>query len=67
MMIIPVTDVTWELCTALLGDSPVVHGTPTFVKVEEGDAPTQIFAWELEQHLPADNAMSIDVMVYTER
>ena len=67
MMIIPVTDLTWDLCTALLGDAPVVHGTETFVVVSEGDAPTQIFAWELEEHLPADNARHMDIRVFTER
>lgn len=67
MTIIPVTKDTLELCTALLGDTPTIHGTPTFVICGDGQAAEQIFAWELEERLPAQRARSARIIIYKER
>lgn len=64
MLMIAVTDETWELCTALLGDTPVVHGTETFVIFGKDFAPEQIFAWELERYLPANDTRQVTVEIF---
>lgn len=66
MMIIPVKKETLELCTALLGDTPTIHATPSFVVVE-GQTANQIMAWELEENLPASDARPVEILIYTER
>lgn len=68
MMIIAITEETYELCTALNGgEPPVVHGTPTFLVWNPPEATIQCFAWELEDILPADNAKPVELIIYTER
>lgn len=67
MMAIPVNDDTFELCTHLLGDSPINHGTPSFVVIKDGRPPEQVLAYFLESVFPANNAVHTKLTVYTER
>lgn len=70
MMLIEITEATYELVTALnRGEPPTVHGTRSFF-VWRGNDPnakhTQCFPWELEEYFPAENTRRGAIIMYTD-